>query len=107
VLSAGEIGGLGLLLIVAAGAWYRNMEAWERANAVVGATCRDMGLQLLDGTVSLRSLRPARDGAGHWALQRTYTFDYSADGFSRQQGFVILRRGRIHSLGLAPGSAGH
>jgi hypothetical protein len=105
-MSPSEIGFLGLMLILVVGTWYRSMEAREQANAVVGATCRDMGLQLLDGTVALRSLRPARDGQGRWALQRTYTFDYSADGFSRKQGFVIIRRGRIQSLGLAPdGSA--
>jgi hypothetical protein len=101
-VTVSEIGFLGLLLIVGGGAWYRILEAREQANAAVAATCRRAGLQLLDGTVALGAMRITRDNRGSLVLERTYNFDYSADGYSRKQGFVILRRGQVHSMGLAP-----
>jgi len=101
-VTVSEIGFLGILIIFGAGGWYRIMESRERANLVVAATCRKAGLQLLDGTVSFGGLRITRDHQGHLVLERTYNFDYSADGFARKQGFIILRRGHVHSIGLAP-----
>ena len=101
-MTGSEIGFLGLALIVGAGIWFRTMEAREHANAAVAATCRRANLQLLDGTVALGGLRIARDSQGGLVLERTYNFDYSADGYARKQGFVILRRGRVHSMGLGP-----
>lgn len=101
-MTVSEIGFLGVLLIFAGGGWYRVMEARERANAEVAATCRRAGLQLLDGTVSFGGLRITRDQQRRLVLERTYNFDYSSDGFARKQGFVILRRGHVHSIGLAP-----
>lgn len=101
-MTVSEIGFLGILIIFGAGGWYRIMESRERANTEVAATCRRAGLQLLDGTVSFGGLRITRDHQGHLVLERTYNFDYSADGFARKQGFVILRRGHVHSIGLAP-----
>jgi hypothetical protein len=101
-VTVSEIGFLGLALILGGGAWYRILEARERANAAVANTCRQAGLQLLDGTVALGGLRITRDNHGRLVLERTYNFDYSSDGYSRKQGFVILRRGQVHSMGLAP-----
>lgn len=101
-MTVSEIGFLGLALIVGAGTWFRTMEAREQANTAVAATCRRAGLQLLDGTVALGGLRITRDSQGGLVLERTYNFDYSADGYARKQGFVILRRGYVHSMGLAP-----
>jgi hypothetical protein len=34
-------------------------------------------------------------------LLRTYTFDYTADGFERAQGFIVLAGLRLESVGLA------
>ena len=101
-MTVSEIGFMGLALILGIGGWYRIMEARERANFEVATTCRKAGLQLLDGTVSFGGLRITRDHQRHLVLERTYNFDYSSDGFARKQGFVILRRGHVHSIGLAP-----
>jgi hypothetical protein len=35
---------------------------------------------------------------------RTYTFDYTRDGFERSQGFVVLAGHRIEAVGLADGA---
>jgi hypothetical protein len=47
-------------------------------------------------------LRPARDATGRLALRRTYVFDYTEDGASRRQGFVILRGHDVEIVGLGP-----
>jgi hypothetical protein len=34
-------------------------------------------------------------------LLRTYTFDYSSDGFQRAQGFIVLSGLELEAVGLA------
>jgi hypothetical protein len=102
---------LGLLAAVLAGAWYwhDSLGARERANDAALETCQSMGASLLDGTVAFRRIRPVRVRGGPIQLRRTYVFDYTRDGYSRQQGFVILTGRTVDSVGLeAPGyPSGH
>jgi hypothetical protein len=80
--------------------WYDSLSARERANAAALETCEGTGAQLLDGTVAFRGLRPVRAEDGRLRLRRTYVFDYSQDGVTRRQGFVILTGTAIESIGL-------
>ncbi len=80
--------------------WYASLRARERANAAALETCQRTGAQLLDGTVAFRGLRPVRGVDGRLQLQRTYVFDYSQDGVTRRQGFVILIGRSLESIGL-------
>jgi hypothetical protein len=80
--------------------WHDSLGARERANLAALDTCRNTGAQLLDGTVAFRGLRPVRGADGWLALRRTYVFDYSQDGVTRRQGFVILTGRSIDSIGL-------
>jgi hypothetical protein len=93
---------LGLLLALIAAAWYwhDSLGARERANDVAFETCRGTGASLLDGTVAFRGLRPVRVGGGPFQLRRTYVFDYTRDGNTRQQGFVVMTGHRVDSVGL-------
>jgi hypothetical protein len=77
-------------------------EARVHANGAARDACEQAGVQMLDGTVAFRRLRPARDAAGRLALRRTYVFDYTEDGASRRQGFVILRGHDVEIVGLGP-----
>ena len=54
--------------------------------------------EILSGEAGFR-LR--RDPRGKRRLLRTYTFDYTNDGFQRSQGFVVLEGRRLQSVGLA------
>lgn len=97
----------GLLLIALAGGvlaliWRANLEARGLANDAAHAACSDARLQLLDGTVAFKSWRPSRGDDGRLAMLRTYVFDYSDDGASRRQGFVILRGRDVEIVGLGP-----
>ena len=54
------------------------------------AVCQGAGLQLLDETVALSSLRLKRDGRGRLRLHRRYQFDISESGTDRRRGWIIL-----------------
>ena len=80
--------------------WHDSLGARERANAAAVETCRSTGASLLDGTVSFRRLQPVRGNGGSMQLRRTYVFDYTRDGVTRQQGFVVLTGHIVDSVGL-------
>jgi hypothetical protein len=97
----------GLLLLVLAMAgfalfWHDTLGARDRANVAARETCEAIGAALLDGTVSFHRLRIVRGDAGRPALERTYLFDYSNDGITRRQGFVVVSGRRVESVGLQP-----
>jgi len=92
---------LGLLAAIACLYWWHSsVDCRELANRAAFAACAAQGLWLLDGTVSFRGWRAARDSDGRLRLRRHYVFDYSADGATRAQGFVVLFGREIESVGL-------
>jgi hypothetical protein len=80
--------------------WHDSLGARERANEAALETCRSIGAGLLDGTVAFQSLRLVRPGGGTVQVERTYLFDYSLDGVTRQQGFLVMTGRRVESVGL-------
>ena len=82
--------------------WQASLAARDRANAAARRACSDAGAQLLDGTVAFQRLSAARSRDSRFALRRTYVFDYSDDGHSRRQGFVVLRGVEVEVVGLGP-----
>ncbi len=97
-----------LLLIFSAGGlalgyrlWQSAMDAREMAMRIARETCSRAVVQLLDETVAFTGLRLARDAGGTRRILRTYTFDYTRDGFARASGFIILCGARIEAVGLA------
>jgi hypothetical protein len=91
---------IGALLV--AWAWHATLRAREYANVVAADTCSKLGVQFLDGTVAFTRFRPVRDATGRLTLRRSYVFDYTPDGVTRLQGFVILRGRDLEAVGLAP-----
>lgn len=83
--------------------WQDSLAARERANAAALDACERLNLQLLDGTVAFARLQLTRGTRGHLGFRRTYVFDYTANSIERRQGFVILTRERVESVGFAPG----
>ena len=57
---------------------------------------------MLDGTVAIHRLRIVRSRDQPLAWHRTYVFDYTADGYSRQRGFVVLTGDNVDTVGLGP-----
>jgi len=80
--------------------WHDSLGARENANAAALDTCQSTGATLLDGTVAFRKLETVRVAGGSLWLRRTYVFDYTRDGATREQGFVVLTGHRVDSVGL-------
>jgi hypothetical protein len=92
---------LGLLAAAAFAAfWSDTLGARECANDAARETCTATGAALLDGTVAFNRLRLVRGPEGRPILERTYLFDYTTDGTTRRQGFVVVSGGRVDSIGL-------
>jgi hypothetical protein len=80
--------------------WHDALGARERANEAARETCVATGGVLLDGTVAFRSLKVVRGAGGRLAFERTYLFDYTLDGNTRRQGFVVMFGQRVDTIGL-------
>jgi len=89
------------LLSVAYKVWQNSLDAREAANRIARETCSRAVVQFLDGTVAFAGLRLSRDSRGRRRVLRTYTFDYTSDGFERAQGFIVLSGRRLEAVGLA------
>lgn len=96
-----------MLLILGAGVlaggykiWQISLDAREAANRIAKDTCSRAVVQFLDGTVAFAGFRMSRTH-GKLRLLRTYTFDYTSDGFERAQGFIVLAGLRLEAVGLA------
>jgi hypothetical protein len=84
-----EIAGI-LTLAALAWLWLDSLKAREAAIVAARAACEAEGLLLLDATVSIASLKLARDGEGRLKLQRAYDFEYSDTGDNRKKGSLVL-----------------
>jgi hypothetical protein len=83
--------------------WLESLKSRDIAIQVARISCRQQELQLLDGTASLQTIRPYFRNRDDYGLRRTYTFDYSGDGISRQTGCVVLCNSRVVSIVLESG----
>ncbi|MEN8205382.1 MAG: DUF3301 domain-containing protein [Pseudomonadota bacterium] len=90
------------LLIIAFLVWFWQISQRCRDVAIQIArqTCQQQEVQFLDGTATLKSIRPCftrRNGPG---FKRTYTFDYSEDGVGRNSGCIIMYNSQVTSVVL-------
>lgn len=92
------------VLAVAFRVWQSALDARAAANRIAKDTCARAVLQFLDDTVAFAGFRMTRDARGRRRLLRTYTFDYTIDGFKRAQGFIVLAGLRLEAVGLAGNS---
>ena len=92
-----------LLLLLALGGivglWLKLSVARERAVQEARRQCQQHGLQLLDETVGLRSLRLRRVN-GLRMIERCYGFEVSIDGHDREPGRLWMIGNTLSSLSL-------
>ena len=97
---------LELLVLALLGAavwlWLDSLKAREIGVTAAQAACADEGLQFLDDTVAIRSLRLIRDDDGRLRLRRVYGFEYSDTGDNRRSGTVTLLGQRVELLHVRP-----
>lgn len=82
--------------------WHDTMQAREQAIAIGKRHCQSDGLQLLDETVSLSSMKLRRDGEGQVAFRRVYEFEFSDNGDNRRLGSITLLGRHAESIQLEP-----
>ncbi len=94
------------LLILAGGfwLWLDSLKARDIGIAAARTACQSEGLQLLDDTVAIAGLKPARNENGRLLLRRVYAFEYSDTGDNRRNGSVVLlgHRVLVLNVGLRP-----
>ncbi|MFZ5510017.1 MAG: DUF3301 domain-containing protein [Pseudomonadota bacterium] len=98
-MSTFEIVGL-LILGGLAWFWLDSLKAREAAISAARAACDSENLQLLDDTVALARLWPARNEQGRMTLRRVYAFEYSDTGNNRRPGSVALIGHRVIAVSI-------
>lgn len=83
----------GILLI-----WFESLRIREFIIRLCRKVCNELELQLLDQTVSLRSITIRRSTTGGIHLYRIYQFEVSRNGADRYPGFVSLLGKTIQSI---------
>ena len=81
--------------------WWDSMQAREAAVAAARAACEAEGLQFLDDTVGIASIKPARNADGRLLLQRAYDFEFSDTGDNRVRGGVVMLGRRVVLLNIS------
>ncbi len=93
----------GLLLLGAATwLWMDSLKAREACLPAARRACEAEGLLLLDETVAIASIWPARSEDGRLQLRRVYRFEYSETGNDRNKGSVTLQGHRVVAFYLRP-----
>ena len=80
--------------------WFDSLKAREAAIRAAREVCAAEGLMLLDDTVAISGLKPARDEGGHLRLQRAYDFEYTDTGNNRLKGSLVLLGHRLVILNV-------
>lgn len=92
---------LGLLLLAAAvWLWLDSLKARETAVAAARAACSAEYLLLLDDTVAISRIGPARDDDGVLCVRRVYGFEYTDTGSDRNTGSIALLGSRVLVVNL-------
>ena len=82
--------------------WHDTMQAREQAIVIGKRHCQNDGLQLLDETVSLSSMKLRRNGDGQVTFRRVYEFEFSDNGDNRRLGSITLMGRHAESIQLEP-----
>lgn len=86
---------LGLLLLaISVVLWQWLRQSHELALTTAQSACKEAGLQWLDASVTLLTIRFTRQDS-HWHWQLDYSFDVSRDGRERRSGRLRLHGGRM------------
>jgi hypothetical protein len=83
---------LWVLIGVAGAGWvyYSGIRVRETALRAGRLHCREMGLQMLDQTVSRQRISLSRGSGGRWRIWRSFGFEFTSDGERRYRGEIIM-----------------
>jgi hypothetical protein len=89
---------LGLGLAAVAWLFYDGMRVREAALVAGRDYCGNLGLQMLDETVSRQRTGLARAAGGQLALRRHFSFEFTSDGERRYRGDIVMLGLRVESV---------
>ena len=78
--------------------WQFSLRCHDIAIETARKICRERNSQFLDGTASLKTMRPYFSRKNGFVLRRTYTFDYSEDGIGRLTGCIVMLNTRVDTV---------
>ena len=87
-----------LLLII--WIWQDSLKVKEFAVKYCHNKCDEMGFQLLDQTIALKSVSFKRNANGIPGLVRRYNFEFSVNGVNRYNGTIMVQQNRVRSFQL-------
>jgi len=90
-----------LAITLVAGFCWQTYQVKPYAVLAVKSKCQQLGLQLLDQSVALKSIRIKRGNNGWPNLMRCYVFEFSSTGDERYYGKIWLRGIVTESIDLA------
>jgi hypothetical protein len=76
--------------------WWKTMQAREHAEKLARVACQREGVQLLDVTVSLKSMGIKRNKRRRFFLLRYFSFEFSCTGSDRRSGVIAMCGNRQH-----------
>ncbi len=82
--------------------WWQGDRIKTIALSHVYRHCKEQNLQLLDQTMVLKGVWPARDDEGSLRLRRRYGFEFTSTGELRSEGTVELFGAKLQKLHLDP-----
>ncbi len=99
-----DLGDVTLLFIVLLLAYitYSAMRIRELAFKTAARHCKQLNLQLLDQSVSIKSVWFKRDKQGAMRFWRSYKFEFSSMGDERYHGLVVMLGELAESVELEP-----
>jgi len=81
--------------------WFDSFKARDIGIRAAKAACSSEDLQLLDYTVSIASIKPARNEDGELVVGRVYNFEYSDTGDNRRSGSIVMLGQKVILVRLA------
>lgn len=98
-----DLGDVALMVVLFAGFafWWRTHQIRLLALQNVARQCKQRGLQLLDQTVALKDIRPARSGSSI-GIQRRYEFEFTSNGDQRYLGTIYMLGNTVDRCEFAP-----
>ncbi len=94
------------VLVAIAWLWFDSIKVRGIAVGKAKAVCAAADLQFLDDTVSISSLKFARDEDGRLLLRRIYSFEYSDTGDNRRPGSIVMLGPQVVSIEVLRGLQG-
>ncbi|MFW1676200.1 DUF3301 domain-containing protein [Pontibacter sp. JAM-7] len=82
--------------------WWQSQQVKEIALRHTSKHCRELDLQFLDESISLRAIWLKRDNQGRIRFWRAYNFEFSSTGEERYTGRVVTLGRQVIALHLQP-----